>query len=97
MLVRVALHLVGELITRSATSGAGRITALDHEIGQYPMKDCPVIKFVPGQEDKVVDRVGSVLGKSSQTISPRDVWKTAEYFLLGSIVSGGGAEYCFDI
>ncbi len=50
-------------ITRSATSAAGRITALDHEIGKDPMKDGPVIKFVPGEEDKVIDRVGSVLGK----------------------------------
>jgi hypothetical protein len=39
--------------------------------------------------------LGASLANSSQTISPREVLKTAEYFLFGSIVCGGGEEYCF--
>src|SRR6476659_7273858 len=74
MLVRVSFDLVGKLITRSATSGAGRIAALDHEVRNNPMKDGPVIEFVPGQEDKIIDRLWSIPGEEfANDFAPRSI------------------------
>jgi len=83
VLVRVALELVGKLITRSAASAGGRITALDHEIGNNPMKDGPVIKLVPGQEDKIIDCVWRILGEEfADNFAARSIEHRGVLFVL---------------
>src|SRR5207237_5402845 len=72
MFARVVFHFVIELISRSTTSGAGRVAALDHEVGEDAMKDCAVVKVFAREKDEVVHRFRSVLGKKiAHDLSPR--------------------------
>src|SRR6266516_406810 len=45
---QIRVKLVGELVTRAAGSGAQRVPALNHEIGNHPMEDRPVIEPAAG-------------------------------------------------
>jgi hypothetical protein len=47
------------------------------------MKHGPVIKFVPGEKDKVIDRVGSVLGEQfADDFAARSI-ENSGVFLVG--------------
>src|SRR5215467_10256183 len=61
------MKLIRETITGTAASGAFRIAALDHEIGNYPMEDGAVVKRLPGlrsigERDEIVHRVWRLVG-----------------------------------
>src|SRR5205814_5634920 len=80
MFLRIAL--VFELITRTAPTGSGWIAALNHEIGNDPMKQGTVIKFIRGQEHEIVHRFRSILGeKLAHDFTPRRV-KGSGVFLI---------------
>ena len=63
MFVRIRFHLVFEFITRTTGAGPSGIATLDHEIGNHSMKRDPVVEFVPGQENEIVDGLRSILGE----------------------------------
>ena len=67
VMLQVVLEAVaGELtldgIARAAHTGALGATALDHEAGDHPVEDQPVIEAGLDQAHKVVDRIGGHLG-----------------------------------
>ncbi len=59
MLQGIPLGLVGELVAGPAAARAGRVSALDDEIGDHPVKGDPVIESFPSQENGVVHRLGA--------------------------------------
>jgi len=63
VLVGVAFELVREAVPRSSPAAAFWISALNHEVGDDPMKGGPIVELIPGQEDEVVHRQGRLLGK----------------------------------
>src|SRR5208282_121442 len=75
-----ALGFVFELVARTAKTAAHRVPALDHEAGNYPMENSPVVKGVSGlfvgsgmrplalafaQFDEVGDGLGGLLFKQA--------------------------------
>src|SRR5256885_7848935 len=62
-LVRRAGGLVTELVARAAISGAGRVAALDHEVGNDAVEDGAVVEPVFG------DRKSTRLNSSHLVIS----------------------------
>ena len=73
-----------EFISRPAAAGAGGVAALDHEIGDHAMKFGSIIKFLAGEEDKIIHRDRRVLGK-----------KIAGDLAFGGL-DGGGCISCSD-
>jgi hypothetical protein len=61
MLKRVSAKLILKFISGAPGAGAGGITALNHEIADYPMKRNPIIKAFVSQKDEVVYRIGGIL------------------------------------
>src|SRR5215470_12863709 len=58
---QLRMEFIGELITRTAASGAFRIAALNHEIGDDAVENGSVVKRLSGllsfgQRNKIVDR-----------------------------------------
>ena len=54
----VVFAFVFEFVARSTHTGAGRIAALRHEVGNDAMEGDVVVKALIGQEDKVIDGFG---------------------------------------
>ena len=54
---------VFELVAGPAHSGAGGVTALDHEAGDDAVEDDAVVEAVAGEDDEAVDGFGSIGGE----------------------------------
>src|SRR5664280_1200331 len=50
------MKLVCKSITRATCTGAGWVTALGHEVGDYPMKNSAIVKSFTRQKNEVIDR-----------------------------------------
>src|SRR5579871_4767748 len=62
------MKLIGKAIARSASPGAFRIAALNHEIGNYTVKDRTVVKRFPGlrpfgERHEVLHSFGNSIGE----------------------------------
>ena len=57
------VKLIRKPIARPAAAGAVGIAALNHKVGNDPVKDDAVIEPLPGQKDKVVDGAGGLGGE----------------------------------
>src|SRR5579862_6541258 len=51
----IIFYFVRKLISRTARAGAGRVAALNHEVGNDAMEFDSVVKFFAGEEDEIVD------------------------------------------
>jgi len=72
MFARIVFYFVFESITRAAATGPSRVTALDHEVSEYPMKHRTVVKLFAGEKNEVVNRFRSVLREEiAHDFSPR--------------------------
>ena len=63
-----AVELVGELVAGAAGAGAGRVAALDHEIGDHAVEGGAVVERLAGlgafgQADEVLHGVGRLVGE----------------------------------
>src|SRR5947209_12259444 len=57
----VVVELVLELVAGPAAAGAGRVAALDHEVGDHAMEDDAVVEAVSGELQEVFDGVRGVV------------------------------------
>ena len=71
-----------ELISRTAHTGTGRITALGHEIFDNTMKDRIIIKTVLGKKNKIVNGNRCFIGKESALNVPFVRMKYSGIFFL---------------
>ena len=69
MFVWVIFGLIFKLVAWTAAAGSSRVTALDDKITDHPVEGNPVIKTFFGQEDKVVDRFGSMFREKLESQS----------------------------
>ena len=54
---QLGVELVGELVAGATGAGAGRVAALDHEAGDHPVEDRPVVEGALGAARGVLGRV----------------------------------------
>ena len=76
------VELIGERVAGAAAPGAFRIAALDHEVGNYAMKNSAVEKRLAGlgsvrQADEVLHRLRGFVGVKFGFERPSVVSKTA--------------------
>jgi len=55
IMFEVGVKFVAEAIARAATTGTGRIAALDHEVLDDAVEGNAVVKTFTGEKDKIVD------------------------------------------
>ena len=58
-----AVDFVGKLVARTATAGAGWISALDHEVGNDPVEGDPVVVAALGEVEEIRGRDGHLGGE----------------------------------
>src|SRR5688572_31777079 len=67
----ITLEFILKTIAWTPSTTAGRVSALDHEVANDPVEGDPIIEAFTGQEDKVVDGLGSILrGKLQLNCTP---------------------------
>jgi hypothetical protein len=57
----VVVELVLERVAGTTGAGTGRISALNHEIGDHSVEDDAVVEALAGELLEVLDRLGGVL------------------------------------
>lgn len=61
MLQWVSIGFVRKFVAGVPCASAGGISSLDHKIADHPVEGNPVVKAFPGQKNKIVNRLRSVL------------------------------------
>src|SRR3990172_3854536 len=62
MFQRVSDHLILKSVSRTTRPSPGRIASLDDELADHPVEHHTIVESFSGQENKVVNRFGRVLG-----------------------------------